>query len=179
MTRLTLLSLVSSFPGTIEMNAMTYSEVDEDLLSIVNHYFIEASPVNSGLGIKIKSLDCSEPQIELQMREDLVGLIYAPMLHGGIIAAVLDAIGSLAIFLHVVNKLEIGSARDRVEQFREKARLNTIDLRVDYLSPGKGITFTATGYTLVTSDVMGVARMELHNEARQLIAVGTGSYILG
>ncbi|MFO8011499.1 MAG: thioesterase family protein [Dehalococcoidia bacterium] len=163
----------------IERTNMPGSEEDIELLSIVNHYFIEASPVNSGLGIKIKSLDRTNPKIELQMRDDLVGLIYAPMLHGGIIAAVLDAIGSLAIFLNAVGEMESGSAQDRVERFREKARLNTIDLRVDYLSPGRGNVFTATGTTLQTTDIIGIARMELHNEARQLIAVGTGSYILG
>jgi uncharacterized protein (TIGR00369 family) len=56
------------------------------------------------------------------------------------------------------------------------ARIGTIDLRVDYLRPGIGNHFIATGYVLRTGKKVAVARMEMHNDERQLIAVGTGAY---
>ena len=151
---------------------------DNELYPIINHFFVESSPVNKGFGIKIKSLDPSNPQLEMEMSDDLIGLIYDPMLHGGVIAAVLDAVGSLAVFLDIIGKMKSGSAQEKVEEFRKKSKLNTIDLRVDYLRPGKGKVFTASSSILRTGKKVGVSRMELHNEKQHLIAVGTGTYIV-
>jgi len=152
---------------------------DPELLSLVNHFFIESSPVNRGLGLRIRSLDPANPQIDIDMRDDLVGLVYAPMLHGGIIASALDAVGSLTVFLGIIAKMKTGSTQEKVERLRQRSRLNTIDLRVDYLRPGRGSVFTASGRVLRTGTKVGVARMEMHNEAGHLIAVGTGTYLVG
>ena len=158
---------------------MTNGQEDGGLLPVINHFFIESSPVNKAFGIKIKSLDPDNPQLEMKMSDDLVGLVYDPMLHGGVIASVLDAIGSLTVFLDIIGKMKSGSAAEKMEAFREKSKLNTIDLRIDYLRPGRGKVFTASGSILRTGRKVGVARMELHNEKDQLIAVGTGTYIVG
>ena len=151
---------------------------DKELLSIVNKFFVDASPVNTALGIKIVSVDSSNPQLQFEMKEDLVGWEYAPMLHGGIIATVLDAIGSIAVYLDIVGKMKSGSAEERMEKYQGRHKLNTIDLRIDYLRPGKGKVFTASSSILRTGKKVGVARMELHNETQHLIAVGTGTYII-
>jgi uncharacterized protein (TIGR00369 family) len=58
------------------------------------------------------------------------------------------------------------------------AKIGTIDLRVDYLRPGLGKHFIATGYVLRTGSKVAVTRMELHNDSAQLIAVGTGAYVV-
>ena len=63
----------------------------------------------------------------------------------------------------------------KLEQF---GRLGTIDLRVDYLRPGLGKSFVASGYTLRTGRKVAVTRIELHNDQQDLIAVGTGSYVV-
>ena len=80
------------------------------------------------------------------------------------------------VFLGVVSNMR-GESRQKaaVQGFK---KLNTIDLRIDYIRPGKGSLFTATGYILRAGRKVAVARMELHNENEQLIAVGTGSYII-
>ena len=57
-------------------------------------------------------------------------------------------------------------------------QLGTIDLRVDYLRPGRGESFTATGHNLRTGRRVAVARVELRNDLDELIAVGTGSYVV-
>ena len=155
---------------------MKYDE--QELLSVINQFFVEASPVNKAFGIKITSVDPSNPQLQFEMKEDLIGWVYAPMLHGGIIAAVLDAIGSVTVFLDITGKMKNISAKEKNEKFMEKHRLNTIDLRIDYLRPGKGQVFTASGTILRTGKKVGVSRMELHNEMQHLIAVGTGTYII-
>jgi len=58
-------------------------------------------------------------------------------------------------------------------------KIGTIDIRVDYLRPGLGAYFIATGSTLRTGNKVSVTRMELHNDKGILIAVGTGTYVVG
>ena len=57
-------------------------------------------------------------------------------------------------------------------------KMSTIDLRIDYLRPGRGKAFIADGKILRIGNKVAVTRMELHNDEGKLIAVGTGTYIL-
>ena len=57
-------------------------------------------------------------------------------------------------------------------------KLGTIDLRVDYLRPGFGELFVSTGYALRTGNKVAVTRIELNNDQNDLVAVGTGSYVV-
>ena len=59
------------------------------------------------------------------------------------------------------------------------SKVGTIDLRVDYLRPGRGNTFTATGNIMRSGRKVAVTRMSLHNDEGLLIAVGTGTYLVG
>jgi uncharacterized protein (TIGR00369 family) len=66
------------------------------------------------------------------------------------------------------------------QEFIDKlARLGTIDLRIDYLRPGRGQLFETSARILRAGNKVAVARMELHNEEGTLIAVGTGTYLIG
>jgi uncharacterized protein (TIGR00369 family) len=76
----------------------------------------------------------------------------------------------------IMKKMEGRSFEEIAEKF---AKIGTIDLRVDYLRPGLGKYFIATGNTLRTGNKLSVTRMELHNDEGILIAVGTGSYVVG
>jgi len=68
------------------------------------------------------------------------------------------------------------SLDELVERF---IKIGTIDLRVDYLRPGLGKFFTSSGNIMRTGNRVSVVRMELQNDQEQLIAVGTGTYIVG
>ena len=59
------------------------------------------------------------------------------------------------------------------------AQVGTIDLRVDYLRPGRGERFTASGRIMRSGRKVAVVRMEMHNEDALLVAVGTGTYMVG
>ena len=59
------------------------------------------------------------------------------------------------------------------------SRLGTIDMRVDFLRPGLGEEFVATGTVLRVGRKVAVTRMELHNDEDSLIAVATGAYSTG
>jgi uncharacterized protein (TIGR00369 family) len=110
--------------------------------------------------------------IHLDMREELVGNFHEGILHGGVISASLDVVGGMAAMVTAMlreSSLEEGLARLRPA--------STIDLRVDYLRPGSGRQFTARGFTIRAGSRVAVARMEMHNEHEDLLAVGTGTYI--
>jgi uncharacterized protein (TIGR00369 family) len=65
-------------------------------------------------------------------------------------------------------------------ELREKlAKLGTIDRRIDYVRPGRGESFRASARILRTGNKVAVIRMELHNEDDVLIALGTGTYLVG
>ncbi len=143
-----------------------------DILSIV-HEITEKIPFNRVLGLTVESLDVDRPAVRLTMQEQLIGNFIRGSLHGGVISSTLDFMGGLVAFMGVLKTLQGQPLQMMAERF---ARIGTIDLRVDYLRPGIGNHFIATGYVLRTGKKVAVARMEMHNDERQLIAVGTGAY---
>ena len=143
-----------------------------DILSIV-HEVTEKIPFNQVLRLTVESLDLDHPTVRLTMQEQLIGNFIRGSLHGGVISSTLDFMGGLVAFLGVLKTLQGQPLQAMAERF---ARIGTIDLRVDYLRPGIGRHFIATGYVLRTGKKVSVTRMELHNDERQLIAVGTGAY---
>jgi uncharacterized protein (TIGR00369 family) len=110
------------------------------------------------------------------MRADLIGNYFLETLHGGVISAVLDATGGLSVSVSLLEKLQ-GEPEEEIE--KRMARIGTIDLRVDYLRPGRGKTFRAVSAIMRTGRKVAVTRMELHNDESVLVAVGTGTYIVG
>ena len=127
-------------------------------------------PFNRVLGLHLDHLDHTGARVTFDMRDELVGNFARGTLHGGVISATLDLVGGMAAMV-----AESADA-DLVERFR---RLGTIDLRVDYLRPGLGEHFVATGVVIRSGRTVAVTRMELHNQSDVLIAVGTGTYIVG
>jgi uncharacterized protein (TIGR00369 family) len=149
------------------------SDID-DVLSII-HEVVEKIPFNKVLGIAVESLDLDRPSVRLEMREALIGNFLRGSLHGGVISSTLDFMGGLVAFLGVLKAMEGQPPQVMAARF---AKIGTIDLRIDYLRPGLGRHFVATGYVLRTGKKVAVTRMEMHNEQRQLIAVGTGAYMI-
>ena len=58
-------------------------------------------------------------------------------------------------------------------------KMSTIDIRTDYLRPGRGERFIATARVIRAGNKVAVCRMELHNEQGMHIALGTGTYLVG
>jgi uncharacterized protein (TIGR00369 family) len=159
---------------TIEVFLMRARSDVDDVLSII-HEVVEKIPFNKVLGLLVESLDLDRPSVKLEMREELIGNFIRGSLHGGVISSTLDFMGGLVAFLSVLKTLEGHPPPVMAARF---AKIGTIDLRVDYLRPGIGRHFIATGYVLRTGKKVAVTRMELHNEQRELIAVGTGAYMI-
>ena len=148
----------------------------DELITISNHLFVETSLFTKGLGITIEYMDRDCATMKFVNRDTLTGSERTQNLHGGVIASVMDITGSLAVFSNLVYKSKKQTVQEKIKRI---TRINTIDLRIDYLRPAAGDSFVATGYLLRTGRKVAVARMELHNDEEKLVAVGTGSYIIG
>ncbi|MGB0389219.1 MAG: thioesterase family protein [Ardenticatenaceae bacterium] len=131
---------------------------------------------NKVLGIKVASLAFGHVCVRIDMQEHLVGNFMHGILHGGVTAAVLDLVGGITAWTGVMEKMKKHPTEEKVKRF---AQLGTIDIRIDYLRPGRGKSFLATGTTLRVGKKIAVTRMELHNEQGVLIAAGAGTYNVG
>ena len=148
----------------------------EKLLQLLKEITEEKIPFNKLIGMKIETLDLDKIGIRFEMRPELVGNFTRGNLHGGVISSVLDVTGGMVAWIGIMKKME-GQAFDEISERFYK--IGTIDIRVDYLRPGLGEYFIATGSTLRTGNKVSVSRMELHNDKGILIAVGTGTYVVG
>ena len=155
---------------------MNKSELVNSSWEVLREIFEDSVPFHKSLGIKVINLESGEPKLSVDMQDRFVGNFVRGNLHGGVISCLLDVIGGIVAFVDVVSRRDIVSTEARIEQF---SKMGTIDIRIDYLRPGFGSKFIATGFVLRTGNKVAVTRMELHNNEDILIAVGTGAYVVG
>ena len=148
----------------------------EKLLQLLHEIAEERIPFNKLIGMKVEKLDLDSNGIRFEMRPELIGNFTRGNLHGGVISSVLDVTGGMVAWTGIMKKMDGQSFEEIAERF---SKIGTIDLRVDFLRPGLGKYFAATGNTLRTGNKVSVTRMELHNAKGILIAVGTGTYVVG
>lgn len=138
--------------------------------------FMEQIPFNQHIGLKVHKFDGDEVAFKIEMRNELVGNWLQGILHGGVIASALDVAGGTVA---LVGAYAQRKDMPKEERMKSLSKLGTIDMRVDYLRPGKGKEFFATASILRIGSKVAVTRMEFKNEEGDLIAVGTGTYMCG
>lgn len=136
----------------------------------------ERIPFNLALGIELDEISTEQVTMHLSMKDELVGNFVHGILHGGVIASLLDVAGGAMAMVGAMAQHHHLRGPERAAQL---ARLGTIDLRIDYLRPGRGQRFTATAIPLRAGNKVAVVRSQLHNEKGTLVAVGIGSYLCG
>lgn len=146
-------------------------KVPENVHAVMKKVMEEHVAFNRLLGIKTESLDPKAPALRFDMRPELVGNPTRQILHGGVISAALDVAGGLAVMLRLIEKSE--------EPPSSFPNLGTIDLRVDYLRPGRGKHFIASARVVRLGSRIAVTHMELHNDTGELIATGGAAYVTG
>jgi len=124
----------------------------------------------------VESLDLDNVCLKIEMREELIGNSAKGILHGGVISSLLDATGGISAVTGILKNM-VGRPLEEIE--KRLLKVGTIDLRVDYLRPGRGKYYLATSSMMRTGQKVAVTRMQLHNDEELLIAVGTGTYIVG
>ncbi|CCG85603.1 thioesterase family protein [Erwinia piriflorinigrans] len=143
---------------------------------LIGKIFVYDMPFNRQLGLTLDRLESEFAQLSLVNQPTLVGNTAQAILHGGVIASVLDVAAGLVC---------VSSALTRQQSIHEDelrqrlSRMGTIDLRVDYLRPGRGEHFIASSSLLRGGNKISVARVELHNDAGVHIASASATYLVG
>ena len=149
---------------------------ENELLTFLKELYENDLPFNRLIGLKIKSISLEKVKTQFTMHTNLIGNPVQNTLHGGVISSVLDATGGLVASAGIIQRMSAEPAAAVLNQF---SKVGTIDLRVDYLRPGRGATFTAKANIMRSGRKVAVTRMSLSNEENLLIAVGTGTYLVG
>ncbi len=91
------------------------------------------------------------------------------------VGGILDAAGGFAICNAVADKF----CDETLEQLNARfGRIGTVDMRVDYLRQGVGKLFLASGKVFRLGGRIATTQMTLVNEASEMIASGTASYVV-
>lgn len=143
---------------------------------LIGEIFIYDMPFNRSLGLELDRLESDFAQLSLTNKTMLVGNHAQNILHGGVIASVLDVAAGLVC---VCNALTRQQSITEEELRQRLSRMGTIDMRVDYLRPGRGERFIASSSLLRGGNKVSVARVELHNNAGVHIASANATYMIG
>src|SRR5262245_4595344 len=131
------------------------------LRQVIEHFI----PFNKFLGIRVALLEHGRTTLELPWREELVGDPTRPAMHGGVISTLADTTGGMAVW----SALE-----------HPHARVSTIDLRVDYLRPGRLEAIAAEAHVVRLGGRVGVADVRLFHPTKpdETVATGKGVYAI-
>ena len=130
---------------------------------------------NQVLGLKITSAKVGDVRATFQMRPELVGHYTYGRLHGGVISAVLDAMGGLALMVGMAERHPHDNMLQVMQRF---SKMGTIDLRVDFLRQGLGQHFVASAEPTRLGSRIGTTQMRLLNDEGTLIATGAAAYVV-
>ncbi|WP_428261759.1 thioesterase family protein [Haliangium sp.] len=122
-------------------------------------------PFNRLLGIELVHIAPRVARLRVPFRDDLIGDPFRPALHGGLIATLLDTCGGAAVFTMLDDP---------------KDRTSTVDLRVDYLRPGRPSALVAEAHVIRAGNRVAVIDAVAFHEGErdQPVATGKGVYNL-
>ena len=109
----------------------------------------------------------------LTMQPFMVGNVAYQILHGGATATFLDSIGGVVAMGELYKK---ATPETMQETLKQVSRVATLDIRVDYLKPGRGEYFTARAEVLRLGRKGCTMRMNMFNDQAELIATAMASY---
>lgn len=133
-----------------------------------------SSPFNLLLQFRLEDAGEGGCRARIDMRPELIGNTVHGILHGGVTSAVLDTIGGATATIGAWKRMQ---GIDEGERIKRLGKLGTLDMRVDYLKPGRGEWFIVTGTILRSGNKVMVTRMEMHNNTGDLIACATATYL--
>jgi uncharacterized protein (TIGR00369 family) len=148
---------------------------EPEYIQAVTKIFEEDILFNRTLGLKVTSVTPQGVTGSIAMRPALVGHPAYNRIHGGVISAVLDAMGGMAVLVAIGARHMDESVEARLSRF---AKLGTIDLRIDYLRPGIGEHFMLRAEVLRLGSRVASTRMEFLGADGKLLSTGSGAYIV-
>ena len=152
-------------------SAEEQARLDHALVELFEHRIT----FNQVLGLKIDSVRAGDVRARLPMKPELIGHYTYGRLHGGVISAVLDALGGLALMAGIAERFPHDNTLQVMQRF---SKMGTIDLRVDFLRQGLGSHFIASATVSRLGSRIGNTQMRLVNDEGLLIATGAAAYIV-
>jgi uncharacterized protein (TIGR00369 family) len=134
-----------------------------EMFAIVKEFLENNVPFNKLLGMRLGRLAEGEARLELPFRDEFIGDPFRPALHGGVISTLLDTCGGAAVFSSLTDIQD---------------RTSTVDLRVDYLRPGRKETLVAEARIVRAGNHVAVVDLCAFHEGDRdkPVATGTGVY---
>ncbi len=130
-------------------------------LSALRQFFEEGIPFNRVLGIKVDAVEDTHCVTRIPFKPELIGNPTIPAIHGGVLSALADTAGGLA----VLTRLDV------------LAGVSTIDLRIDYLRPAGAADLICHAEAIRVGNRVGVTKMRIFQEENDVtIAECRGVY---
>jgi uncharacterized protein (TIGR00369 family) len=133
------------------MDPVTLKQVAEEFI-----------PFNKFLGVRATHVERGRVRLEIPWRDELVGDPMRPALHGGVISMLADTAGGMVLWSMIDNPT---------------ARISTIDLRVDYLRPGRLEALIADATVVRVGGRVGVCDVRLFHLSAEAETVATGKAV--
>ncbi len=123
----------------------------------------EMMPLHKFLGVKLLDAKDGYAKMLFPYSENYVGDPRSMRLHGGYIATALDSVGGAAAMTQLKS---------------DKDKMATVDMRIDYLLPGKPEAIVAEGEISRKGNRIIVTEMKVYHEKNpdKILAVGKAVY---
>jgi len=128
-------------------------------LELLAKFVEEGIPFNKFLGMRAPIVERGRVRLEIPYRQELIGDIARPAIHGGVISSLADTAGGAVIWSMLDGLI---------------CRVSTIDLRIDYLRPGRLETLVAEATVVRAGRSVGVADIRLFHPSAEGESVATG-----
>jgi len=148
---------------------------EAEFVAGIRAMFEERIAFNRVLGLQIETLAADGVSGRIAMRPELIGHYTHQRLHGGVISATLDAMAGLAVMAAIGARHLDEPIDARLARF---GKLGTIDLRIDYLRPATGPSFTARASVVRLGSRVASTRMEFLDAKGVLVSTGAAAYIV-
>ena len=123
----------------------------------------EMMPFHKFLGFELLEAADGYVKLKIPFREEFVGDPRSKRIHGGLVATAIDSVGGAAAMSQMTS---------------DKDKMATVDMRIDYLSPGKPEDLIAEGTIIRKGNRIIVTEMKIYHksDADKTIAVVKGIY---
>src|SRR5262245_17355777 len=124
-----------------------------------HRFDLAESPFHRFLGLELVRSEAGLFEIRVPSRPEFLRADGEDWIHGGVMSAAIDIAGDYAV------ATETGGD------------VPTVDLRVDYLRPARG-SLLVTARAVKVGRTLGVADIEVRDDAGRLVAIGRGTYLV-
>ncbi|MGB0916815.1 MAG: PaaI family thioesterase [Flavobacteriales bacterium] len=144
------------------MSSLVY-ENEEQKWAIIKMAIEQSMPANRIFGVKILDIREGFAKVHVPFKDDFVGDFIHGLWHGGIIASIADSAAGIAASTILTD------ARDK---------LNTIDLRIDYLKGAIKEDLYAEAELLKVGKRIIKVDVKLYQETKGTVAIARGAFSL-